>query len=108
MSLQVTGKAGVYQIKKYDKFVTASLRTAKKDKDGEWQSEFYNAKFVGKCVEKALSLQDKDKVEIKSGILEQNEYNGKKYTNVVVFEFEMQESESLYKADENDSDSLPF
>ncbi len=88
MSLKVVGSAQVYKVQDKGNFVIASLRTSQKNKQtDEWESEFFNAKFVGKCKEQAASLADKDKVTIIESKLENKLYKEKYYTSVVVFEF---------------------
>lgn len=111
MSLSVTGKAQVYKIDVKDKFVAASLRTSKKNKQtDEWESEFFNAKFVGKAVDNARGLTDKAKINIINGLLENRKFNDKQYISVVVFEFEvLEQGENLTKFEDVElPDDLPF
>lgn len=115
MSLQVTGKAQVYKMEDKGKFATGTLRTSKKNQQTqEWESEFFNAKFVGAAGNVAKNLADKTKIELTKAILENREYQGKHYLSVVVFEFVTADGEQLapqnegfYPIDEDPSD-LPF
>lgn len=110
MSLQVSGKCQVYRVEDKGKFVTATLRTSKKNQQDEWESEFFNAKFVGKAAALAVLLADKDKLEITKAILENRKYNEKQYISVVVFEFEVVDRE-VAQGDSYEEDiegELPF
>lgn len=119
MSLQITGKAGVYKLNIQDKFVSASLRVAKKDKQGQWKdADWFNCKFVGKCKDEARKLVDKDKINLASAILDSNKgTDGKTYINIVVFEFTKEQAIGNQGASQpqdgfspinDDSDELPF
>jgi ribosomal protein L18 len=108
MSLNVSGSCQVYKVQDKGNYVTASLRTSKKDRDGEWQSEFYNAKFVGKDTASAAKLEDKEKITLNNAILESVKgKDGKTYINVVVFEFTLGAVQP-YTANEEDSSDIPF
>ncbi|HEY5586681.1 MAG TPA: hypothetical protein VIK78_19605 [Ruminiclostridium sp.] len=120
--LNVTGTCQVYRVENKGNFVIASLRTSKKNKKtDEWESEFFNAKFVGSCKEQAANLIDKDKITITSSLLENRKYLEKSYLSVVVFEFKSEEKadsfegitppqtttqDGFYPTDEDDE--LPF
>lgn len=110
MSLNVTGSASVYKVVDKGNFVTATLRTAKKDKDGEWQSEFFNCKFVGKEKDSAKKLADKDKITLVSAILESRKVEEKTYQSIVIFEFTSGAVETYKEpiADDTDDSELPF
>jgi hypothetical protein len=114
MSLKVSGACQVYKIEDKGSYVTASLRTSKKDKKtDEWISEFYNARFVGKDKASAAKLSDKDKITLTSAILESNKgKDGRTYTSVIVFEFTSMAVEPYAETNSfvpvDDDDDLPF
>ena len=110
--INVSGKCKVYKIehKGNYNFVTASLMSSKKLKDGEYENQWFNAKFVGKAFEPAKHLQDKAKIEIKSGVLESRKHEGKTYITIVVFEFDSEEQpmpEQGFTPVDDDED-IPF
>lgn len=86
--LNVNGTCQVYRVENKGNFVTASLRTSKKNKQtDEWESEWFNAKFVGHCKDRASRLVDKDKITIEKSVLENRKYQEKTYLSIVIFEF---------------------
>lgn len=113
MSLQVQGKCQIYKVEDKGKFATGTLRTSKKDTEGNWQSEFFNAKFVGMAGATAKGLADKTKINIIEGALENREWQGKHYISVVVFKYEVVEgANNAGQQDEvyvmTDDSDLPF
>ena len=99
-------KGTLYKIKEVGNMVLATFRTSKKVNE-EWTSMFWNAKFVGKEKEKLLDCGDKTKISIISAICEQNKYNEKMYTNVVVFKFDVLDKVSKQSKTDDDTE-LPF
>lgn len=86
--LNVSGTCQVYKLENKGNMVVGTLRTSKKNKQtDEWESDFFNAKFVGSCKDQAARLADKDKITISKAVLESRKYNDKTYISVVVFEF---------------------
>ncbi len=88
-------KATVFDAKKEAKrknTVIANISTYEgKDQEGNNRYCSWKARFVGDAYEPALNLEDKDKIEITSGKIENN-YNKeqeKLYVVVTVFDFEM-------------------
>ncbi len=102
----------VFQAENKGKYVEANLSTGKKDQDGNWKNmSWLGARFVGKCKEQAEKLKDKDKIEIISGLIENNyvKETGKTYINVVIFEFEFMEKKSdLDEFSAIDDEEVPF
>ena len=80
----------VFQVQKEDKYVDANLSTSKKKQDGSYENSSWKARFVGKALEGAKELTDKDCIRIISGGVEvkKSEKNGQYYTSVIIFEFE--------------------
>lgn len=74
-----------------EKFVQANLTTSKKNDDNTYINMYWKARFVGKSIEAAKELKDKDKIEITNGIIENNydKENEKLWVNVTVFEFKL-------------------
>ena len=109
MSLQIAGSkyVKVFDPEDKGKYVEANLSTSKKDKDGNrvWMN-WFGARFVGKAKGKADGLNNKDTIEINSGLIE-NVYDKEKkktYINIVVFDFDVMESKP--KGDEPDLDEF--
>lgn len=72
-----------------EKYVQANLTTSKKNEDNSHTNMYWKARFVGKALETAKELKDKDKIEITNGIIE-NKYdkeNEKLWVNVTIFAF---------------------
>ena len=92
-----TNKATVFEVKKDESrknTVQANISTYEgKGQNDEPVYSSWFTRFVGKAYEKALGLQDKDRIVIKEGKIE-NYYNkekGKLYVSVTVFDFDMDE-----------------
>ena len=90
-------KATVFESKKEENrknTVTANISTYEgKDQDGNNQYCSWRARFVGDAYEKALGLEDKDRIVISKGKIENN-YNKDKerlYVLVTVFDFDYDE-----------------
>ena len=96
MSLQIKDSKyiTVFDPENKGNYVQANLSTGKKDKDGNWTNmNWLGARFVGKAKEQAGKLNSKDRIEIKSGLVENVYKKDTKQTfiNVVIFEFEFME-----------------
>jgi len=85
-----TTKGTIFEPIVKEKYVQAKLSTGKKNQDGSWTNMSWNVRFIGKCYDQASRLKEKDKIELRSGYVE-NSYDKetkKSYVNVIVFEFE--------------------
>ncbi len=74
-----------------EKYVQANLTTSKKNEDSSYANMYWKSRFVGNAFEPAKQLKDKDKIEIKNGIIE-NTYDKKTeklWVNVTIFEFDV-------------------
>jgi hypothetical protein len=98
--------------KKYKKVccnLSSTNRYIKDDKV-DYENMYWNCEFVGNSFEKAKDLNDKDKIDIKKGIIT---HKNDKYT-VKVFDFEMSDlskpniDEQMEEIDEMDSQDLIF
>lgn len=90
--LNITGKGKIIKKEERGKTVTGRMAVGKKDQNGEWQDQFFNVKFVGKCAEFAQIMDSPKLIEIKSAVLESREYqtdSGEKkiWTEIIIFEF---------------------
>lgn len=92
-------KATVFSAKKDEnrkRTVIADISTYEgKDQDGNPRYAHWRARFVGDAYEDALGLEDKDRIIIQSGIVD-NFYSKEKeklYVNVTVFQFEHDEED---------------
>lgn len=79
-----------------EKMVAANLSTSEKGKDGEYLNSNWNARFVGKCLDAAKQLKEKDRIKIIRGGVRVEPYEDKSGTKrfpvrLIVFEFEVQE-----------------
>lgn len=105
--LNVTSTKGfISKVKQQGNLILATFKTAKKVNE-QWVNMYWNAKFVGKSKEEILSCPDRTKVEIINAIVEQNKYNDKYYTNLVIFDYvilDKPEAETEYP----DETELPF
>ena len=107
--------ATVFRAEDKGKYVQATISTARKDKrTDEYINSNWFCRFVGKALDQARGLSDKDRIEIKNAAIE-NIYDKEKkrsYLNVVIFEFEMQQPKE--KVEDGfipvaaDDDLLPF
>lgn len=92
MSLQIKDtKATITKVEDKGKFSKCTVRTAEKDLNGEWQSMFWNAMLVGEA--KNVELGEKAKVNIVSGKVKNRQYEGKTYTDLVIFKLDVLEAE---------------
>lgn len=103
-------KGSIYKVEQKGNMVLARLQTGKKVND-TWENMWWSAKFVGKNKDKILQYGDKTRIKITSGIVEQNKYQDKFYTNVIIFDYEIVDGKlaPLATTEQFDDDSeLPF
>ena len=108
-----------------ENYTRVRFSTSEKDLQGNYINSTWFGMFTGKAHAKAESLQEKDRIQITSGKInnkrEQKDGNWVTYTNVYVFDFEMSEpfgqqqsakppkvKESKDYPDEEDEDVMPF
>lgn len=88
--LNVTGKyISVFEADDKGNYVQANLSTSKKNQDGSYTNMYWKARFVGEAYEPAKVLEDKDKIQILRGAVE-NKFDKEKdklYVTVVIFRF---------------------
>ena len=97
MNIEKGTKAMVFQAKKDEnrkRTVIADISTYEgRDQDDKPRYAFWRARFVGEAYEDALGLEDKDRIIIQSGIVD-NVYNKEKeklYVTVTIFRFKNDE-----------------
>ena len=97
MNIEKGTKAMVFQAKKGEnrkRTVIADIRSYEgRDQDDKPRYASWRARFVGEAYEDALGLEDKDRIIIQSGIVD-NVYNKEKeklYVTVTIFRFENDE-----------------
>ena len=104
-------KATVWKPEIKDKFVKANLSTSEKKQNGDWENSNWNAMFVGRSLEFAKDLKDKDRIKIISAKIT-NVYNAEKkvsYLNLVIFEADFVDAPvTTGFTDVDDDDDLPF
>lgn len=102
MSLNVSNTYGsVFDVNVNDRFVGAHISTGRKDNRNStpenpvWVNSYWNATFVGKCVESAKSLNQNDRIIIKNAVMSHEksgkvDENGKNiyYYNLTIFDFD--------------------
>ncbi|MGL5381741.1 hypothetical protein [Clostridium sp.] len=92
--LNVTAKyVSVFDVVDKEKYVGANITTSKKNQDNTYTNMYWKARFVGTAKEKAKELVNKDRIEIKNGVIE-NQYdkeNNKLWVTVIIFDFEKME-----------------
>lgn len=76
-------------------YVQARLSSSRKDKrNNTWVNSNWFARFVGDCARRAADLEERDKIIITNGTVE-NVYDKEKnrtWLNVTVFDFELNQS----------------
>ncbi len=87
--LNITGKyISVFDVTEKDRYIQANLSSSKKQRDGSYKHMSWRARFVGNAVDSARALQNKDKIEITNGLIENNvDDNGRYWYNVIIFDF---------------------
>ena len=97
MNIEKGTKAMVFQAKKDEnrkRTVIADISTYEgRDQDDKPRYASWRARFVGEAYEDALGLEDKDRIIIQPGIVD-NVYNKEKeklYVTVTIFRFENDE-----------------
>jgi len=110
-----------------ENYTRVRFSTSEKDLQGNYVNSTWFGMFTGKAHEKAQSLQEKDRIKITAGKInnkrEQKDGNWVTYTNVYVFDFELSDplgqqqttkqkppkvAESKDYPDEEDDDVMPF
>lgn len=112
--------ANVFQPEVKGNYVKANISTSRKDQNDEYVNSNWFAYFFGKAKDKAANLEDKSRIFIIQGGVtcekfEDEDGEGKYYTNVKIFDFVTLESGSGSKkstkkkkaADEDDEDDEP-
>ena len=98
--------AKVWKIESKGKYTQIQCSTQQK-KDGEYKTDYSGfVRLVGKAHEKAVDLSEGDSIKIGNFGVTTSNYNGKFYTNIVMFDFETKDNEGAN--DSYDDDSLPF
>lgn len=98
LQLKEKQKVSVFQPRKSEMIkstVEATISSSRKKQDQDYEYFSWNAKFVGMAYQKALELQDKDRIMLTEAAVE-NYYNKEKrklYVSVIIFDFEMVKKE---------------
>jgi len=85
--MNVTGKAKVYQFESKGNYAKASLQVGKKNKEGEWENMWFNARFVGKNT--PAEMEKGRQIDITKAALESFKGDKGTFVTVVIFEFDM-------------------
>jgi hypothetical protein len=85
--MNISGKyLKVWKVKEQNGFTKLDIGDSKKQKDGTYKSwTWFDCTLLGNA--KNVQVNEKDTIEITSGIITQREYNGKWYNDIVIFEF---------------------
>jgi hypothetical protein len=95
LMLNISGRnITVYDVNEKENYVIANLGTYKKDKEGNFINMYWRARFVGEAKRKATLLNERDKIHITNGIIENNYDKDKntKWYNITVFDFSHQQA----------------
>lgn len=91
--LNITGRyVSVFEVEDQGKFAKCNLTSSKKNKDESYTNCYWKARLVGEAFKKSKELKDKDKINIKKGIVE-NQYdkeNKKSWVTVTIFDYELE------------------
>lgn len=101
----------VYNINAENRQVKASLQVGKKKPDGEWENQWHNIRFVGKCVDKAKTLAKGDAITINSAAYSATPYSkndGKKATFFEIICFDFERTEKKQASGEHQPDNSGF
>ena len=99
--------AKVWKITSHEKFTDIQCSTSQK-KDGNYVTDFSGfVRLVGDAHRKAVELSEKDSIKIGNFGVTNSFSNGKNYTNIIMFDFEIKGQESNNNAADSD-DELPF
>ncbi len=80
----------VWKVEEKNGFTKLDLGDSKKNKDGSYDNfTWYNCTLLGKA--KDVRVCERDKVEIKSGIITKRKYNEKWYDDIIIFDIEVME-----------------
>lgn len=107
--MNITGKfLKAWKIEDKGNYKKVNIGDSRKNKDGSYDNfTWFGAMFVGKA--KDIELNEKDTFEVKSGIIYQNKYNNKWYTNLVIFDIGVtKKAEVEYTDLDDDLSDIPF
>lgn len=101
--------AKVWKIKSHDHYTDIQCSTQQM-KEGNYITDFSGfARLVGDAHEKAVDLSEKDTIKIGRFGVSNSYVNGKNYTNIVMFDFEIKGQENNNNnAGVDSDDELPF
>jgi hypothetical protein len=106
--------AMVHRVEPKGNLVKGSISTNEVNKQtNEREYSNWNAIFVGKCKDLASTLKEKSSIKITSGKISNRIYEGKIYTTITIFDFEVNDfkkssNTSKSKESNDDSTELPF
>jgi len=85
--------AKVWSVEDKGKYVKTQISTSRKDKEGNYINSGWFANFVGKSVDMAKQINEKDSIQILAGQIEnkKNE-DGKYFTSLTIFEFQFSDN----------------
>ena len=96
----------VWKIESHEKYTKIQCSTQRKV-NGKYETDFSGfVTLVGDAHAKAVELSEKDSIKILSFGVNSSKSNGKYYTNVVVFDFEIKDAK--VEEEEEEDDDLPF
>jgi hypothetical protein len=97
------------------KYVQASFSTGKKQKDGSYRNSNWPVRFIGSAFEPAKELQEKDRITVTNGFVENiwDKENKKNWLTLIVFNFEFADGRNAQPTPEgfeevSTEDELPF
>ena len=106
--MQITGKyLKVWKKEVKNGYTKLNLGDSKKQKDGTFKNwTWFGCSLFGKA--KDVEIQEKDVVEVKSGIISQRKYKDKWYNDIIIFEIEVMKRPGNQPKQGNFVDDIPF
>ena len=98
--------AKVWKVDVKEKYTALQISTGDKQADGTYKNSNWNARLVGKA--KDIPVSEGDRIEIKSAKIENiyDKANNKNWLNVIIFDFENQDSFNCPSLDDVDGDGF--
>ncbi len=115
--MNISGKfKKVWKVEEKNGFTKINLGDSKKNKDGSYSNwTWFDCTLMGNA--KNVRLNEGDTIEVTSGVINQREYNGKYYNDIVLFEIEVTGNAQPKQPEQNnmsgfqaidDSSDIPF
>jgi hypothetical protein len=120
MGLNIAETRGtIFRPENKGKYVQANFSTGRKQKDGSYRNSNFVTRFIGDAFVPAQELQEKDRITVTNGFLENvwDKANKKNWLTLIVFNFEFADGRNATAQDHqapagfdqvDEEDNLPF